>query len=498
LRLCVRFPEIMFHSIRAKFTFWYIGSFVVVALLSLGLTEPLFEIFALNTIDQALSAAAKRLEPALLTCFPLEQYPQAEGLYECFDKTLRKLFVTDVIFAQLLSFPEDGTAPLILAQSYALQGKSLPLSPNAYQAVKKNIPLFETTKQQSSKLEKKLEIRLLTILINDPTKRAYILQFGIATAGDSELSSFLKPLTYRPHIFSTLFAILLVIIAPLGYIFMKKAFAPVHKVVTLAKQITAEDLSHRIDSVNSNDEIGELADTLNEMIARLERSFHQIKQFSGDVSHELKTPLTAIKGELEVALRKERNKEEYQDILASVLEKTNQLENIIADLLFLARMDAHSIPLTFTEFPLDELLLEVYEETYRLAEQKQITFNLKHVEQVNVMGDSGLIKRVLLNLIGNALKYTESGGTIELALERDTDTAIWTIRDTGIGIPAESLPSIFDRFYRVDQSRSHDTGGSGLGLAIVQKIVEAHHGKIEVASEVGKGTTFKVFLNGII
>jgi len=110
------------------------------------------------------------------------------------------------------------------------------------------------------------------------------------------------------------------------------------------------------------------------------------------------------------------------------------------------------------------------------------------------MGDPGLIKRVLLNLIGNAIKYTETGGKIELSLESDTDTAIWTITDTGIGIPEEHVPYIFDRFYRVDQSRSHETGGSGLGLAIVQKIVEAHHGKIEVASEVGKGTTFKVFL----
>jgi heavy metal sensor kinase len=247
--------------------------------------------------------------------------------------------------------------------------------------------------------------------------------------------------------------------------------------------------------VKSNDEIGELADTFNEMIARLERSFKQIQQFSGDVAHELKTPLTVIKGEIEVALRKERKTEEYQGILKSLSEETEKLRTIVEDLLFLSRMDAHSIPLAFTELPLDELLLEVYEEICPLAEKKQVTVVLKNVEQVNIKGDSGLLKRLLSNLILNAITYTPEGGKIELSLETSADTGLLIISDTGTGIPEESLPYIFDRFYRVDQSRSHDTGGSGLGLAIVQKIVEAHDGKIEVTSEVGKGTTFQVLFN---
>jgi heavy metal sensor kinase len=299
-------------------------------------------------------------------------------------------------------------------------------------------------------------------------------------------------LTTRPHIFFSIFPGFLLLAVVWGYFFMKRVFAPVHNIVTLARNITAEDLSHRIEGIDSKDEIGELADTLNEMIARLDSSFQQIRQFSGDVAHELKTPLTALKGELEVALRKERSPEEYREILTSLLEDTNNLGKIIEDLLFLSRMDANSIPLSFTELSLDEVVLEVYESTLRMAQDKQITLALASIDAAEITGDAGLITRLLTNLMVNAIHYTPEGGKIELTVEASEKMIGVTLQDTGIGIPEEALPHIFDRFYRVDQSRSHETGGSGLGLAIVQKIAEIHNARIEVESWVGKGTTFKV------
>ena len=243
----------------------------------------------------------------------------------------------------------------------------LPFSSKASHAVWNNLPWFETLRKGAYEAD----LRLLTFIIHSPDRQPYLLQLGVTMFDDEDAPFDVDyQLASRPHIFFMVVPVLLIIITFLGYVFMKKAFAPVHQIVTLAKQISAEDLSHRIDSVNSHDEIGELANTFNEMIARLERSFQQIKQFSGDVSHELKTPLTAIKGEIEVALRKERTPTEYTQILQSLLEDTNKLEKMIQDLLFLSRMDAHSIPLSFTPLALDELLLEVYEDTYRLAERK--------------------------------------------------------------------------------------------------------------------------------
>jgi heavy metal sensor kinase len=264
--------------------------------------------------------------------------------------------------------------------------------------------------------------------------------------------------------------------------------------VTLTRSITAEDLSLRLEPIESHDEIGELADTLNEMISRLDRSFKQIKQFSGDVSHELKTPLTELKCNAEVALRQERTTEEYQETLKNVIEDAEQLQHIVEDLLLLARMDARSLPFSFTTVTLNEVFLEVFEHAHPFARKKNLALSFGEINPVTIIGDVGLLKRLLTNLIANAIQYTPSGGKLTFALRKKSNQAVLSIADTGIGIPKNALPYIFDRFYRVEQSRSHETGGSGLGLAIAQKIVEVHAGKISVQSTVGQGTTFRVCL----
>lgn len=192
-------------------------------------------------------------------------------------------------------------------------------------------------------------------------------------------------------IFAVLFPALLAILTVLGYMFMKWAFFPVKKMVALTRSITAEDLSLWLDPLESRDEIGELAKTLNEMISRLERSFKQIRQFSGDVSHELKTPLTELRCNVEVALRRKRTTEEYQEALKNVIEDADQLQHIVEDLLLLARMDAQNLPLKFMPVALNEFFLEVFERIHPLAQKKKLALSFGEIAPVTVTGDTGLL-----------------------------------------------------------------------------------------------------------
>jgi signal transduction histidine kinase len=236
-------------------------------------------------------------------------------------------------------------------------------------------------------------------------------------------------------------------------------------------------------------------DTFNDMISRLEKSIKKIKQFSGDVSHELRTPLTIIRGEIEVLLRKERDKEEYQKTLKSTLEEAAYLERIIDDLLFLSRIEA----LENKEFDklvqLDEILLKVVESQELAAKKKRITLDIKKAEPTQIKGEEILLERMVTNIIDNAIRYTEPEGKVDISLEKQDGSFVLHVQDTGIGIPAESLPLIFDRFYVVDKSRFKETGGLGLGLSIVKQVADCHGGKIQVESKVNRGTSFLVRFN---
>ena len=277
-----------------------------------------------------------------------------------------------------------------------------------------------------------------------------------------------------------------------GNFIIRKALKPVKSVVQTAKEISADDLSLRIEVGQRHDEIGELVDTFNDMISRLEKSVKKIKQFSGDVSHELRTPLTIIRGEIEVLLRKERNKEEYQKTLKSTLEEAAYLERIIDDLLFLSRIEALEKKESDKRAKLDEILLNVVESQELTANKKSITLDIRKVEPSEINGEEILLERMITNVIDNAIRYTLPHGKVEVTLEKKDGSIIFLVQDTGIGIPEESLPLIFDRFYVVDKSRSKETGGLGLGLSIVKRVVDCHGGKIEIKSELKKGTSFSV------
>ena len=286
---------------------------------------------------------------------------------------------------------------------------------------------------------------------------------------------------------------LLMLLASLGGNFIiRTALRPVKSVVQTAKDISADDLSLRIESGRRQDEIGELVDTFNDMISRLEESVKKIKQFSGDVSHELRTPLTIIRGEIEVLLRKDRNKDEYEKTLKSTLEEAAYLERIIDDLLFLSRVEALERKEFSDTVNLDEILLNVAESQEMAAKRKGIALDIAQVEPAEIKGEEILLERMIANLIDNAIRYTPPGGRVEVALETKSGSPALKVQDTGIGIPEESLPLIFDRFYVVDKSRSKETGGLGLGLSIVKRVADSHRATIDVKSEENRGTTFLI------
>jgi len=279
-----------------------------------------------------------------------------------------------------------------------------------------------------------------------------------------------------------------------GYFLARRVLRPVKTMTRAANQITADRLSQRIEVDNPDDELGALAQTLNRMIERLERSFVEIRLFTADASHELRTPLTAIRTEAEVALSKLPVSHEHQQLLASILEECDRLARLTEQLLTISREDAGVAQQVRERVEVTQTVKGVMETMRVLAESKGLRLQLAEIGPVEIQGDGARLRQVFFNLIDNAIKYTPEGGTIEIRIERIDAAARVIIRDSGIGIPAEHLPRVFDRFYRVDKARSREQGGTGLGLTIARSIVVAHGGQIELSSTPGHGTTVTVTL----
>jgi heavy metal sensor kinase len=280
----------------------------------------------------------------------------------------------------------------------------------------------------------------------------------------------------------------------LAYGLARKALGPVKQLDRLTKEITAERLDRRLAVANPNDELGQLAQTINDMICRLERSFSEIRRFTADASHEIRTPLTAIRMETEIALGKSLTSQEYQHLLGSVLEECERLTRLTDQLLTLAREDAGGSRAAPEHVDLTRLVTEVTETLQPVAEHKGVRLHSETNGCVRVTGENLGLRQVFYNILDNAIKYTPSGGAVNVRLIRMDRQAVVTVHDTGIGITAEHLPHVFDRFYRVDQARSRVEGGAGLGLSIARSIVRSHGGRIELASIPGAGTTCTVTL----
>jgi len=280
-----------------------------------------------------------------------------------------------------------------------------------------------------------------------------------------------------------------------GYSLARKVLRPVNQIARTARQITSSSLHERLVLSGTGDEFDMLASTLNDMIQRLGESFALTRQFAADAAHELRTPLTIMRGEAEVALRaKARSPEAYRDALESTIRECDRLIHIITQLLLLSQADAGAVHVERAPFRLDTLLQELAETFQVLAEDAQLTLEVQALPPVTVNGDRVRLHELFANLLDNAVKYTPPGGRVTLNVSLEPEEVRVAITDSGIGIPEDQQEKIFQRFYRVDVSRSRDTGGTGLGLSIARWIAHAHGGRIEVRSTVGAGSTFTVVL----
>ena len=289
--------------------------------------------------------------------------------------------------------------------------------------------------------------------------------------------------------------LLLLAAASGGFWLSRKALSPVDAITRSARTINATNLSERLEKLETGDELQRLSDTLNEMLDRLERAFIRVTQFTADASHELRTPISLIRTEAEIALRRSRGDAEYREALRHVLLEAERTSELVEELLSLARADSGRETLRISSVNLSALVQEASAQWQEVMTARNLRFSLTLNDQaITVLGDRNALQRLLTVLLDNAAKYTPAPGTVDLYLETSDSSAILRVSDSGIGIAAEDQPKIFERFYRVDKARSRNLGGAGIGLAIAQWIVQQHKGAITVHSSPGAGSTFVVEL----
>jgi heavy metal sensor kinase len=459
----------------------------------------------LNTLRVRFALWVALLLLAALAGFGVFVYASlARGLLSAIDDSLRlnatqAMTVMDVENGQIdvgESFPESAAAELgesgltiriLSPQGDVLQAvgpyQALPVDPRRVNTASQGRSTFDTLMDSQTGDS----VRVFTAPIIQDAQLVGIVQ--VAHSLDNA-----KDTLDRLLVALLLATPLLVGLAGLGgYFLAARALAPIDAMTRTAQRISAEALSARLNLTASDDEVGRLARTFDDMLARLDESFRRERRFTADASHELRTPLTAMQAILSVIRQERRSPGDYEQALDDLAEEAGRLQALTEDLLLLARGDLRE-PSLREVVDLSALLRDVNDSLQPLAEAKGLALSCTIPDGLTLTGDSDGLVRLFVNLLDNAIQYTDHGEITTTARREEDGKFQVSIVDTGCGIPAEYLPHIFDRFYRVDKSRS--TNGSGLGLAIALEIARAHGGSIKVSSEVGSGSTFRVVLDG--
>jgi heavy metal sensor kinase len=449
---------ILHKSIKFRLTVWYLVVIAVLLILFGTVAYILLSNNLYHNLDKQLQARAQELQRSM----------RIEGDNVLFDQSVEEI---------VLIYDADGVLSNRLGPNVQFSN----IGPAVQQA------LFGDPSFVSAETENGPDVRLYVAPLNVNSQRRVAMAIGRVP---NDILNMLG--IFRMVILNS--SVLLLVLAGVGGWFLAgRTLRPVERITDIARGIGESDLSRRID-IATDDELGRLASTLNGMIARLEEAFIKQRQFVADASHELRTPLAVIQAESSLALEKPRDQEQYRRSLELVSQEVSYMSAIVGKLLLLARSDAGSEQLNIQEVDVAGLVDELGQDLEALAQEKDLRLCFGPMDALPVRGDRVRLRQLFLNILDNALRYTPAGGTITGSVVRKDDQAVVSVGDTGIGIPEEHLPFIFDRFYRVDKARTSREGGTGLGLAIATSIAKMHGGTIEVESAFGTGTTFRVRL----
>lgn len=463
-----------FKSIRSRLTAWYVTLLAIILILFSVLLNYFLAKRLHESVDNSLTVSATVVATSATMRLGNSPLPGLNQLFEQFmnQGNLNKFYRI-----------YDGSGN-VGSRSKNISASQFPLSQGAYADALEGKNSYETFTVGGQQ-----PIRVITMPILLEGKLINLVQVGTSLEAVQETLRNLKIFLF------TAVPSVLILAALFARFMARRALKPISRIIDTAREIgQGQELSKRIPVLKIKDELGQLALTFNEMMNRLENSFAQMRQFSSDASHELRTPLTVLKGQNELILSKQRKPEEYQEVISSNLEEINYMSKVLEDLFVLSKSDENQVNLDYKPVDLRALVEEVCKHAEILAEEKNIKIIIAFLEPIEIKGDEVRLRQMVWNVLQNGIKYTQQGGELKISLQNEGDFALLTIQDTGIGIPEEDLPLIFNRFYRVDKARTRDEGGSGLGLSICRQIAEAHKGKIEVESKLGLGTRFKIRL----
>jgi heavy metal sensor kinase len=457
-------------TLRGRLTLWYTGILTAMLALLSATSVILLDRALRNNVDDSLSSVARAIAETVRR--PSFFGPDIED-------TLQSMLGPELAqrFFQLLDRygqPDPRVVPPARSK--------LPLSAETLRNAERGEATFETVELRP-KSEKSVRLLTLPVVRNNATVN--IIQVAMSLQNvEATRSRFLL-------ILLTLAPVALAGSALGGWFLARRALNPVDAIVETARRIEAEDLTKRIP-LSSDDELGRLAAVLNDMLARLERSFGAARRFSADAAHELRTPLTILKGEIEVALRSSQAPAEIQRTLMSCLEEVDRLNSLVEDLLLMARMEGNALSARPSRVNLAGVLEDAAPALNELATRAGNICEVAGAPPLWVEGYDSFLFRLIFNLAENAIKYTPKGGRIEISLERQNGSAVLQVKDNGPGITPDAQEHIFDRFFRGDPAR--EGSGTGLGLALVRSIVDLHQGQIRVSSAPAKGSCFRVTL----
>lgn len=479
----------MLDSIRMRLTFWYTGVLAVVIVVLCGVAYFIFWRSAVRRTDLNLA----ELSDSFLVTLRAELEDQTGP--DVF-RTAAQAAIDEHHFRDTVYVIANEAGKVILSSQ-----ETLP--PDAPAKVARKQILSSASFQRFLETSMQSDRLFGRIAVTEAGYRAFAQRFS--AKGRSYTLIILQSLHPQKEmmeeagtVFAWLIPLAILLASGGGYFLARKSLAPVVAMSTQAGRIGAANLHERLAVQNERDELGHLARSFNGLLNRLSESFDRQRRFMADASHELRTPVAILRGESEVALSQQaRSPEEYRESLGVLHHEAERLTRIVEDLFTLTRADAGQYPLQPTDFYLDELVAECVHSARTLAQAKRISLTFEGSPESPIYADESLVRRMLLNLLDNAIKYTPDFGRVTVSCQRNGKEYAVNIADTGCGIPAELRPRIFERFFRADKARSHaenDGGGAGLGLAISRWIAEAHHGRLELTRCDSTGSTFSAYL----